>query len=133
MGIVAVSGIGGFIVSMITIFKPTTAPVTAPIYAAFEGVFLGAISQAIQIRYQDKFPGTGGIVMQAVSLTAGVLCVMMFVYATRLIRVTDKLRLAIVSATVAVALFYMASLVLRLFGVGHADGLRREPADWDRL
>jgi uncharacterized YccA/Bax inhibitor family protein len=117
-GIVAISGIGGFIVSMITIFKPTTAPVTAPIYAAFEGVFLGAISQAIQIRYQDKFPGTGGIVMQAVSLTAGVLCVMMFVYATRLIRVTDKLRLAVVSATCAVALFYMASMVLRLFGFG---------------
>ncbi len=30
--------------------------------------------------------------MQAVSLTAGVLFVMMFVYATRLIRVTDKLQ-----------------------------------------
>jgi uncharacterized YccA/Bax inhibitor family protein len=117
-GVVAISGIGGFIVSMITIFKPTTAPITAPIYAAFEGVFLGAISQAIQVRYQDKFPGAGGIVMQAVSLTGGVLCVMMFVYATRLIRVTDKLRLAIVSATCAVALFYVASMVLRLFGFG---------------
>jgi uncharacterized YccA/Bax inhibitor family protein len=117
-GVVAIAGIGGFITAMITIFKPTAAPVTAPIYAAFEGVFLGAISQMIQIRYEDKFPGTGGIVMQAVSLTAGVLCVMMFVYATRLIRVTDKLRMAIVSATCAVALFYVASMVLRLFGFG---------------
>ena len=34
--------------------------------------------------------------MQAVSLTGGVLFVMMFVYATRLIRVTDKLQMAIV-------------------------------------
>lgn len=117
-GVVAISGIAGFAVSLITIFKPTTAPVTAPIYAAFEGVFLGAISQVIQVRYQDRFPGSGGIVLQAVSLTAGVLCVMMFVYATRLIRVTDKLRLAVVSATMAVALFYVASMVLRLFGVG---------------
>ena len=112
---------------MITIFKPTAAPISAPIYAAFEGVFLGAISQAIQIRYQDKFPGAGGIVMQAVSLTAGVLCVMMFVYATRLIRVTDKLRLAIVSATCAVALFYLASMVLRLFGFGTPGDFCVEP------
>ena len=55
-GVVAISGIGGFVTAMITIFKPTAAPVTAPIYAAFEGVFLGAISQVIQVRYQDKFP-----------------------------------------------------------------------------
>ena len=117
-GVVAIAGIGGFITAMITIFKPTAAPITAPIYAAFEGVFLGAISQVIQIRYQDKFPGAGGIVMQAVSLTAGVLFVMMFVYATRIIRVTDKLRMAVVVATGALALFYMVSMVLRLFGVG---------------
>ena len=30
----SISGIGGFIIAMITIFKPTAAPVTAPIYAA---------------------------------------------------------------------------------------------------
>lgn len=117
-GVVAIAGIGGFITAMITIFKPTAAPVTAPIYAAFEGVFLGAISQMIQVRYQDKFPGAGGIVMQAVSLTAGVLFVMMFVYATRLIRVTDKLRTGIMVATGALAMFYIVSMVLRLFGVG---------------
>jgi uncharacterized YccA/Bax inhibitor family protein len=117
MGVVAISGIGGFITAMITIFKPTAAPWTAPIYAAFEGVFLGAISQVIQIRYEDRYPGVGGIVMQAVSLTGGVLCVMMFVYATRLIRVTDKLRTGIVVATGAVALVYVVSMVLRLFGM----------------
>ena len=61
LGVVAISGIGGFIVSMITIFKPTVAPVTAPIYAAFEGVFLGAISQVIQIRYQDRFPAPAAL------------------------------------------------------------------------
>jgi uncharacterized YccA/Bax inhibitor family protein len=123
MGVVAVSGIGGFIVSMVTIFKPNLAPMTSPIYAAFEGVFLGAISQAIQVRYEIKYPGSGGIVMQAVSLTGGVLCVMMFVYATRLIRVTDKLRLAIVSATCAVALFYVVTMLLRLFGIGGTPAL----------
>ena len=29
-GVVAISGIGGFITAMITIFKPTSAPATAP-------------------------------------------------------------------------------------------------------
>jgi len=117
MGVVAFSAIGGFIVAMITIFKPTAAPVTAPIYAAFEGVFLGAISQLVQLQTADKYPQYGGIVMQAVSLTCGVLFIMLFVYATRLIRVTAKLQMGIVVATSALALFYLVSILLRLFGV----------------
>jgi uncharacterized YccA/Bax inhibitor family protein len=115
------SGIAGFIVAMITIFKPTLAPVTAPIYAAVEGVFLGAISQIIEHSYGGaggRLPGAGGIVMQAVSLTGGVLFVMMFVYATRIIRVTQKLQMAIVASTGALALFYIISMVLRMFGFG---------------
>ena len=118
-GALAISGIAGFIVAMITIFKPTLAPVTAPIYAAVEGVFLGAISQIIEIRYGDRVPGgAGSIVMQAVSLTGGVLFVMMFVYTTRIIRVTQKLQMAIVVSTGALALFYVVSMVLSMFGFG---------------
>jgi uncharacterized YccA/Bax inhibitor family protein len=117
-GALALSGIAGFIVAMITIFKPTLAPVTAPIYAAVEGVFLGAISQIIEQRYSGRVEGAGGIVMQAVSLTGGVLFVMMFVYATRIIRVTQKLQMAIVASTGALALFYLISMVLSMFGFG---------------
>jgi uncharacterized YccA/Bax inhibitor family protein len=115
---ITISGIAGFIVAMITIFKPTLAPVTAPIYAAVEGVFLGAISQIIELKYGDRVEGAGGIVMQAVSLTGGVLFVMMFVYATRIIRVTQKLQMAIVASTGALALFYIISMVLSMFGFG---------------
>ena len=78
---------------MITIFKPTAAPWTAPIYAALEGVFLGAISQIIEMQYRRQgIRRAAGIAMQAVSLTGGVLFIMLFVYATRLIRVTEKLQ-----------------------------------------
>ena len=91
---------------------------TAPIYAAVEGVFLGAISQIVELKYGDRVSGAGGIVMQAVSLTGGVLFVMMFVYATRIIRVTEKLQMAIVAATGALALFYIVSMVLSMFGFG---------------
>ena len=49
-GLLAGAGIGGFIVAMITMFKPTVAPWTAPLYAALEGVLLGAISQVVELR-----------------------------------------------------------------------------------
>src|SRR6267378_7027420 len=35
---------GGFIVALVTIFKPNWAPLTAPIYALLEGLALGGIS-----------------------------------------------------------------------------------------
>jgi uncharacterized YccA/Bax inhibitor family protein len=112
IGMLATAGIGGFIVAMITMFKPTIAPWTAPLYAALEGVLLGAISQVVEVRYP------GGIVVQAVTLTCGVLFIMLFAYATRLIRVTDKLKMGIIAATSALCLFYLVAMLLSFFGVG---------------
>jgi uncharacterized YccA/Bax inhibitor family protein len=112
------AGIGGFILALITIFKPTLAPWTAPVYAAFEGVFLGTVSCLIEYgvsrKLGDRAPS--GIAIQAVSMTVGTLFVMLFVYATRLIRVTDRLRAGIVSATGALCLVYLIAWVARLFG-----------------
>ena len=48
---VAMGGIGGFILAMITIFKKTWAPVTAPAYALLEGLFLGGISAMFEARF----------------------------------------------------------------------------------
>ena len=112
IGMLAAAGIGGFIVAMITMFKPTIAPWTAPLYAALEGVLLGAISQVVELQYG------GGIALQAVTLTCGVLFIMLFVYATRIIRVTEKLKMGIVVATSALCLFYLVTMLLRVFGVG---------------
>jgi uncharacterized YccA/Bax inhibitor family protein len=119
-GVVMGSAIAGFVVAMITMFKPSAAPVTAPIYAAFEGVFLGAFSQAVQMQVQHLQHGErySGIAVQAISLTCGVLFIMLFAYATRLIRVTEKLQMAIVVATSALGMFYMVAILLRFFGVG---------------
>ena len=36
--------LGGFVVSLVTIFAPKVSPYTAPIYAALEGLGLGGIS-----------------------------------------------------------------------------------------
>jgi uncharacterized YccA/Bax inhibitor family protein len=109
------AGIGGFVLALITIFKPNVAPWTAPVYAAFEGVFLGALSFIIEhSRIRGAYPG---IAFQAVALTCAVLFMMLFVYGTRMIRVTDKLRAGIVAATGALCLVYFVSFLLTMFGV----------------
>jgi uncharacterized YccA/Bax inhibitor family protein len=112
------SGIGALVVAMITIFRPTAAPITAPIYAALEGVLLGTISKVYDLTFGARFEGQyGGIALQAVMLTCGVLVVMLFIYGTRLIRVTAKLQAGIIAATGALCLFYLVTMLLALFGV----------------
>jgi len=110
-GVAIGAAIGGLVVGLITSFNPSIAAWTAPVYAALEGVALGAISQIIERRY---YPG---IAMQAVALTSGTLFVMLTLYSTRLIRVTEKLRAGILSALGAVMLFYLVSFGLGMFGV----------------
>ncbi len=100
--------LGALGVAILTIFKPNLARFTAPLYALLEGAFLGAISGLYNAAYD-------GIVIQAVGLTIGVFAVMLFLFATRIIKVTDKLRMGIVAATGAVMLVYLANFVLSLF------------------
>lgn len=100
--------LGGLGVAVLTIFKPKLARFTAPVYALLEGALLGAISGLYNSAYD-------GIVIQAVGLTIGVFAIMLFLFATKLIEVTDKLRMGIVAATGAIALVYVANMVLSLF------------------
>lgn len=105
-----VSGIAATVVAFLTIFKPTWAPVTAPLYALAEGWVLGGISAVFEGRY-------AGIVWQATALTIGVLASLLVAYATRLIRATENFRLGVFAATGGIALLYLVSFGLSLFGV----------------
>ncbi|KAA3613875.1 MAG: hypothetical protein DWQ05_16500 [Calditrichaeota bacterium] len=111
---------GGLIAAMATIFKPNWSPISAPIYAILEGLFLGGISAMYAHMY-------AGIVFQAVGLTFGVMFVMLFLYRSGTIKVTEKLRSGVIAATGAIALFYFASIILGFFGIGvpllHSNGL----------
>lgn len=100
----------GFGIAILTVFKPKLARFTAPVYALLEGALLGAISHVYEVRFE-------GIVLQAFGLTVGVFALLLFLYATRIIKVTDNLRMGIVAATGAVFVVYLVSLVMRLFGV----------------
>jgi len=108
--LILVGAIGGFVVALVTVFKKEWSPVTAPIYALLEGLVLGSISASFEASYPS-------IAIQAVGLTFGTLFALLLAYTSRLIRVTDKLRLGIVAATGGIALFYLASFILGFFGI----------------
>lgn len=106
-----VAWVAGFIVAIVTVFKPPIARFTGPLYAVAEGVFVGAISKIFEVQWD-------GIVLQAIGLTIGVFVMMLVLYATGTIRVTDKLRRGIIAATGAVCLVYLVSFIASLFGSG---------------
>ncbi len=110
MPLAVVGGIGGFIVAIVTVFKKEWSAVTAPLYALLEGLVLGSVSAIFELRWP-------GLPIQAVSLTFGVLVVLLLAYRSRLISVTDKLRIGIVAATGGIALFYLAQFILGFFGI----------------
>ena len=97
-------------VGILTAFKPDLARVTAPIYALITGTWVGAISHVYNLEYD-------GIVLQAIGATFGVLAMMLFLYATRIVEVTDKLRMGIIMATGGIMLVYLFTIVLSLFDV----------------
>ena len=109
-GPLAIAGAGfGFIVAIVTYFKPRWVPVTAPIYAALKGLFLGGVSAILEAR----FPG---IVLQAVGLTFGTLFALLGAYRSGLIKATENFKLGVAAATGGIVLVYLLSMVLRLFG-----------------
>ena len=102
--------LGGFVVALITIFKPTWAPITAPVYAALEGLALGALSAMLEATYH-------GIVIQAVALTFGTLFALLIVYRAHLIPVTQKFKLGVAAATGGIAIFYLVAMGLSFWGI----------------
>ena len=109
-GLLMLGALGGLVVAMVTIFKKEWSAVTAPIYALLEGLVLGGISAITEIRYP-------GIAMQAVGLTFGTMFVLLFLYSSRIIQVTQKFRLGVIAATGGIFVFYLVQMVLGLFGV----------------
>ncbi len=100
----------GFVCAIVGMFKPMWARFIAPVYAVVEGAFVGAISAVYATAYE-------GIVTQAVLGTFLTVVVMAVLYATRTIRVTEKMRSIVMVATGAIALFYLVSFGLSFFNV----------------
>ncbi|MCK5693013.1 MAG: Bax inhibitor-1/YccA family protein, partial [Bacteroidales bacterium] len=114
-----IGAIGGFIMALITIFRPQSSAITAPIYAILEGLFLGAISAIINAKYP-------GVALQAVLLTIGTLFTMLFLYRSGRIRATPRFRRGVMMATGAVFFAYLISWIMSFFGMSigfmHSNG-----------
>ena len=102
----------GFVLAMVTTFKPTWAPVTAPLYAIVEGVLLGGLTLVL-----NAVPRYAGLPLTALALTVLAGGVMLMLYVTRVVRVTQRFRSVMLGAMGAILAYYLLSFVLGLFGV----------------
>jgi len=110
-GLVIPAALLGFILALVTVFKPTLGHITVPAYAIAQGVFLGVISMVFNAQYP-------GIVVQAVFLTFGTLGALLLAYMSGLIKATENFKLGIVAATGGIALMYLINMVMSFFGSG---------------
>jgi uncharacterized YccA/Bax inhibitor family protein len=102
------------VVALVITFKKQWAPFLAPAYALLEGLFVGAISAYYNYAFADKAPF---IIVTAVGLTFGTAIAMYLLYAARIIRATQKFKAIIFTATVGIAIFYLITMVMRMFGM----------------
>ena len=102
--------VAAFVLAMIIVFKKNLAPILSPVYAICEGLCIGAISAYFEVLFS-------GLVMRAVLLTFSVLFAMLFMYRMQIIKVTQRFRAIVLAATVGIAVAYLISLILSLFGV----------------
>ena len=107
------SMIVGFIIALVIIFKKTWAPYLALGYALCEGLFLGAVSAVYNYAFAETYPS---IIMHAVLLTMGTAMAMYVLYQTGVIRATNTFKKVVLIATSGIAIFYLISIVMRMFG-----------------
>ncbi len=105
-----VGSIGGLVAVVVNSFKLHLSPILAPVTAIFEGLLVGSISYLIAGAY-------GAIVFQAVTMTLAVLFIMLMIYKSGLIKVTDRFKIVIMTSMGGIFLVYMLSFVLSFFGI----------------
>jgi len=110
MPCIAIGGIGGFILALISCFKPDKAYIFGPLYALCEGLLLGGVSAMYNAAYD-------GIVTSAVLLTLVVCGVVFLCYRMGLLRASNTFVKVISYATIGIGVFYLVSMLLGMFGV----------------
>jgi uncharacterized YccA/Bax inhibitor family protein len=98
----------GFILVVISAFKPQYSGYLAPGYAVFEGLFIGGVSAIFEVRYP-------GIVIQAVGATFATFAVCLGLYKYQIVKVTEQFKSVVVAATLAIATYYLISWLFSLF------------------
>ena len=114
--LIYIGAFGGLVVALVIVFKRQWAGYLAPLYALLEGLFIGAISAMYNNAFAESAPN---IIITAVGLTFAVVIAMYLLYSFRIIKVTQKLRSIIITATVGIFIFYMLTWILQMFGMNN--------------
>ncbi|MFN8028006.1 MAG: Bax inhibitor-1/YccA family protein [Acidimicrobiia bacterium] len=109
-GWIWIAAIAAFLVALVCIFRPKASPIAGPIYAVLEGVFLGAISALFELNWN-------GIVFQAILATAATFFVTLALYVFGIVKVTRRMQMIVIGATLGIVVMYLMALMLSLFGV----------------
>lgn len=111
----------GFGCVIALMFRPMWARVLAPVYALAEGFFVGVISKFYEAQQN-------GIVLQAVGATLATFVVMLVLYRTNIIKVTDRFRRIVIAATLGIMLLYVASFIIRLVAGANSVSFLNSPS-----
>ncbi|MBU2939083.1 Bax inhibitor-1/YccA family protein [Lacinutrix sp. C3R15] len=102
--------ISSILISIVISYKNNWAPFLVPVYAIAKGCFLGGISSFAHA----KFPN---MPYQAIGVTIITFFTILFLYQTRIIVVTQKLKSIIITAAASIFLVYIISWILSFFGI----------------
>lgn len=112
--------IATLVLGLVNAFKRQVSPPLTLLYAAVSGVFLGSISYWYnQIALASDYEG---LVLQAVLATFTTFGVMLLLYGTGIVKVTNKFMKFMLVAMVSYFFIGLASLVAAMFGVGGGWG-----------
>jgi len=102
--------IGTVFFSLITAFIHRLAPVLVPLYSLALGFFLGGIT----IYAESKFKG---VPMQAIGVTITTFFVMLFLYKSKIVKVTERFRSVLIVAISIISIIYALSWALHIFDI----------------
>ncbi len=102
--------IGTVFFSLITAFIHRLAPILVPLYSLALGFFLGGIT----IYSENKFKG---MPMQAIGVTISTFFVMLFLYKSKIVKVTERFRSVLIVAISIIMTIYALSWTLHFFNI----------------
>jgi uncharacterized YccA/Bax inhibitor family protein len=112
---------GGLGLGLVNAFKREVSPALVVVYAVVQGLFLGGISNFYDAWARNS--GWDGIVLQAVMATMVTFGVMLTLYMTGIVKVTQKFVRFMIVAAVSYLVIGLISLVSAMFGFGGGLGI----------